>query len=296
MPPDTRRSGPEIATPQAASSESRFTAVDPHTVTQAALTYAALGWPVFPCHTTTPVGCSCGDADCDHPGKHPRTLRGKDDATTDPSIIRAWWKRWPTANLAIRTGAPAVDVLDVDVREEGNGWPAFNRLVRAGMLTGAIRLVRTRSGGLHVYYPGTDQGCRSLRGLWIDFKATGGYVLAPPSVVEGKPYELLEARPGGRALDFGKVERIVRPPTLKLSAGAKFSRSGGVGALARWLEGQQRGNRNNALYWAALRAAENGCTDADFEHLVQAAVAIDLTRTAAEKTVASARRRIGASA
>ncbi len=294
MSPPTRRTGPREG-----RSNVEVATADTQMVVQAALGYAELGWPVFPCHWTTQTGCSCGAGNCDHPGKHPlagAVPHGKDDATTDPVVISRWWKRWPTANVAIRTGVPAVDVLDVDVRKEGNGWPAFNRLIRAGLLTGAMRLVRTRSGGLHVYYPGTDQGCRSLRGLWIDFKATGGYVLAPPSVVEGKTYELLEARPAGRALDFGKVERILRPPTLKLSAGARFSRSGGIGPLARWLEGQQKGNRNNALYWAALRAAESGCTDADFEHLVQAAVAIDLSRTAAEKTVASARRKIGASA
>ena len=59
---------------------------------------------------------------------------------------------------------PAVDVLDVDIKPDGSGFAAFNRVKRAGLLTGASGLVRTRSGGLHVYFAGTAQrsagGCR----------------------------------------------------------------------------------------------------------------------------------------
>jgi hypothetical protein len=246
-----------------------------------ALGYAALGWPVFPCRPDR---------------KDPLTLHGKDDATTDPATVRAWWERWPSANVAIRTGAPAVDVLDVDVRTEGNGWPPFGRLVRAGLLTGAIRLVRTRSGGLHVYFPGTEQGCRKLTGLFIDFKARGGYVLAPPSRVDGKPYELLEERPGGRVLDFGKVERLLAPPRPASRLHVADSNGKGIAALARWLQGQREGNRNEGLFWAAKKAVKDGCSDDDLAGLVAIAVDLGLSRIEAERTVHSARRRAAVSA
>jgi hypothetical protein len=154
-----------------------------------------------------------------------------------------------------------------------------------------MRLVRTRTGGLHVYYVGTEQGCRKLTGLWIDFKATGGYVLAPPSIVDGKPYELLEERQGGGRLDFAKVERILVPPKPKPRTGGTFSPKG-TGALARWLQQQAEGNRNEGLFWAAKKAIKGGCTDADLDELVRIAVEIGLTRTEAERTVHSARRRI----
>ena len=62
---------------------------------------------------------------------------------------------------------------------------AFHRLKRAGLLAGASAMVRTRSGGLHVYYAGTAQSCGSLTRHHLDFKAAGGYVLAPPSRVAG---------------------------------------------------------------------------------------------------------------
>jgi hypothetical protein len=242
----------------------------------AALDYAGREWPVFPCKPDR---------------KDPLTLHGKDDATTDLAQIGEWWRRWPRANVAIRTGAPAVDVLDVDVREDGNGWPAFNRLIRAGLLVGALRLVRTRTGGLHVYYLGTEQGCRKLTGLWIDFKATGGYVLAPPSVVEGSRYELLEERRSAGHLDFAKVESILVPPKPRPRSAARLSPKGAC-ALARWLERQTEGNRNEGLFWAAKKAIAGGCTEADLDELVRIAVEIGLTPIEAERTVRSARRRI----
>ena len=90
---------------------------------------------------------------------------------------------------------PGPNVLDVDVRPGGTGWPAFNVLKRAGLLAGAFRLVRTWSGGAHLYFAGTDQGCGSVKAAHLDFKARGGYVVVPPSHVDGRPYQLIDQRP-----------------------------------------------------------------------------------------------------
>ena len=170
---------------------------------EAALRYARAGWPVFPCR---PDGTPYPE------WKAPLTEHGFRDATTDPAVIRAWWAKWPDANVAIATGAPGPDVLDVDVKPDGNGFAAFNRLKRAGVLTGAAALIRTRSGGVHVYYAGTAQGCRALPRHHLDFKSTGGYVLAPPSRVGGQPYELLDHRAGTAVLDWPAVATILDPP------------------------------------------------------------------------------------
>jgi Bifunctional DNA primase/polymerase, N-terminal len=177
-------------------------------VLRQALAYAAAGWPVFPCRPNSdqcpaPDRCQC---------KAPVTVNGFKDATTDPAVIGAWWVRWPTANVAIATGTPGPDVLDVDVKPDGNGFAALNRLKRAGLLTGAARLVRTRSGGIHVYYAGTTQRGGSLPRHRLDFKAAGGYVLAPPSHVHGKPYELLDHRDGAATLDWPTAKRVLDPP------------------------------------------------------------------------------------
>ena len=81
-----------------------------------ALAYARHGWPVFPCK----------------PGsKEPATAHGHLDATTDPARIADWWRAVPVRNVAIATGAPGPDVLDIDVRPEGSGYPAWRRLQHA---------------------------------------------------------------------------------------------------------------------------------------------------------------------
>ena len=81
-----------------------------------ALKYAALGLHVHPLHTIVVGHCSCGAGfDCKHPGKHPRTPNGVKDATIDRKTIKAWWNRWPGANIGIATGwVSDIFVLDVD--------------------------------------------------------------------------------------------------------------------------------------------------------------------------------------
>ena len=196
---------------------------------RAALRYVQAGWPVFPCKP----GAKAPVIPAAHPPGDPARLtchgecgrqgHGFHDATTDLDVICAWWDRWPGANVAIRTGAPGPDVLDVDARPDGDGWASLNRIKRAGLLTGARALVRTRSNGLHVYFAGTDQPCGRLTRHHLDFKAAGGYVVAPPSFVEADTngpagaYELLDHRPGTAVLDWGKVIALLAPPRPRRS-------------------------------------------------------------------------------
>src|SRR5437870_3165901 len=77
--------------------------------------YARRGWLVIPLHTPTPSGCSCGRADCESHGKHPRTHHGLKEGTTDQDQILRWWRQCPEANIGILTGAESnICVLDVD--------------------------------------------------------------------------------------------------------------------------------------------------------------------------------------
>ena len=127
------------------------------TMLRQALAYARRGWPVFPCL----------------PGqKIPATTHGFRDATTDEQQITAWFTRHPGRNLAIATGAPGPDVLDVDQHgPDGTGFPAYARLRRAGLLTGATAYVRTPSGGLHAYFTGTAQRNGHLPAHHLDFRS-----------------------------------------------------------------------------------------------------------------------------
>ena len=237
-----------------------------------ALAYAAAGWPVFPCKPDQ---------------KAPNTVHGFKDATTDLAVIRAWWRASSRRNVAIATGAPGPDVLDVDVKPDGSGFAAFNRLKQAGLLTGARALVRTPSGGLHAYYAGSSQPSGRLVRDFLDFKAAGGYVLAPPSAVSGKPYELLDNRPASGRIDWQAVRRLLEPPRPAPRPG----RGAGAAALVAWVAALGEGNRNAGLYWAACRMTEADSPSGDLEQLVAAAVQAGLPEDEARRTVASAARK-----
>ena len=244
-----------------------------------ALRLAATGCPLFPCV----------------PGaKRPLTPHGLHDATTDPDQIRDWWRRHPDANLAIPTGTfngvTTVDVLDVDVRATGSGYPAYNRLAREGLLAGHTRAVATPSGGLHLYFSGTGQPSGRLADQHLDFKATGGYILVPPSVVDGNRYEQLRAPlPPHRALDWASVRSILAPqPALLPPRYARQAR--GLRPLAAWVASLPEGRRNVGTFWAACRATEQGITDLGL--LIEAAVTAGLPELEARRTIASAQLRV----
>jgi hypothetical protein len=219
------------------------TARPPDRTTQQAQAYARHGWPVFPCQ----------------PGsKQPATRHGFLDATTDPDKIAWWWQRNPGANVAIATGEPGPDVLDVDQHgQAGNGFAALNRLKRAGLTNGAAAIVSTPSGGLHLYFAGSGQRCGKLTGHHLDFRARGGYVVAPPSQIGGRSYQVVSHQMQAAGLDWGKVTGLLEPQRHPAARPLAVP-DGDLGHLAAWVGRQHEGNRNDGLFWAACRAAEVG--------------------------------------
>jgi hypothetical protein len=140
---------------------------------KAALAYARRGVPVFPCE----------------PGaKRPLTRDGHWDATKDPHAIVRWWKRWPSANVAVPTGEKSsVVVLDVDV--DDGGPESLARLERVGDPVPKTARARTGGGGLHHFfrYPrGREiRNSAGLLGAGLDVRGEGGYVVVPPSRTRG---------------------------------------------------------------------------------------------------------------
>jgi len=240
-----------------------------------ALVIAARGWPVFPCQ---------------HGRKTPATAHGHLDATTDPQQITRWFTRHPGWNLAIATGRPGPDVLDVDQHgHAGNGFAAFDKLARAGLLDGAAAYVRTPSGGLHAYFTGTSQRNGHLPAHHLDFRAAGGYVLAPPSQIGGEPYQLVKPTGGRGVLDWAAVTQLLQPRKQAQHRGQRHpSDAGDLGRLASWVARQGEGNRNAALFWAANRALEAG-HPADLSPLAAAARQAGLGEREIHKTLDSAR-------
>ena len=146
------------------------------------------------------------------PERSPPPSTATSDATTDEQQITEWFGRGQRWNLAIATGAPGPDVLDIDQHgQAGNGYPAYAQLHRAGLLNGADAYVRTPADGMHAYFAGSDQHNGRLPSHHLDFRVTGGYILAPPSQVGGKPYRLI-SRPGGHGiLDWAAVTTLLEP-------------------------------------------------------------------------------------
>ena len=225
----------------------------------AARSLASAGVPVFPCV----------------PGeKRPLTKRGFHDATTDLDQVSTWWDRWPSANLAIPTGpASGIEVVDIDIRSTGSGFPAFQRARREGLVHGWAALVRTPSGGLHHYFPvGTSREQPSWQApqAHIDFRGTGGYILAPPSQVRRpdghlSPYELQSTGLVEPSLvDASRLRNYLDPrPALTYRDQMTPRRDLDVQRLGQWVATLGKGERNRGLFWAACRLAENNTAVSD---------------------------------
>jgi hypothetical protein len=239
---------------------------------RAAEAYAALGFAVLPCFAPAPAGgCTCrAGAGCHRPGKHPRLRAdrpgrgGVHEASCDPATVRRWWRRWPSANVALRTGE-RFDVADVDGQPGVEALRAI--LTSAGGSTGPGPLARSGGGGWHLLFAPTGAGSpgRILPG--VDWRGRGGYVLVWPSRhPSGGRYRWV--RPLCPALPEAPpaLRRLLAPPPQPSTPRAAVrprSTGGGYGQaalrsecarLAATSPGEPgRWGRNRALYMAAFR-------------------------------------------
>jgi hypothetical protein len=254
----------------------------------AALAYAGAGLPVFPAVSG---------------GKAPLTPHGFRDATTDPATITAWWMHWPKVNIAVPTGPwSGWDVLDIDVSPDGvHGLAELDESDLRDLEERRSHVVHTPSGGEHWYYPAGGCGNGSIPGMHLDYRGNGGYVLVPPSTViysdgtSGHYTQASPPRPPGAAsaMDWPAVRaRLIPPPPTprprSFALSSLQSADQRMEYLVRHVLAAPKGNRNNALFWSACRAVENGSTD--LSPLATAAVHIGLTEEEAARTCASALR------
>lgn len=155
---------------------------------EAALSYLKRGWSVVPAHGIDDDHlCTCGNASCASPGKHPRVQWAEYQINRPgDGQVTTWWRRWPDANIAICTGkVSGLVVLDIDPRHGGD-----ESLKDLGRLPDTVTVL-TGGGGEHLYYqhPGkaVHNGANLLPG--IDIRGDGGYVIAPPSThISGSAY------------------------------------------------------------------------------------------------------------
>jgi hypothetical protein len=156
-------------------------------------------------------------------------------------------------------------------------------------VAGTSAYVRTPSGGLHFYFAGSRQRNGHLADHHLDFRAAGGYVLAPPSRVDGRSYELIDTLDGQGGLDWAAVTKLLEPQRQSHPPETRRDSDRDVGRLARWLARQVEGNRNAGLFWAANRALEADPT-VDLSVLADAARQAGLTDPEITRTLDSARK------
>ena len=253
----------------------------------AARRFAGAGVPVFPCAPG---------------GKQPVTSHGFHDATTNLRQVEGWWARFPEANIGVPTGrASGSVVVDVDVHGV-DGYTAFRRARRAGLVDGWEALVHSPTEGLHVYYlAGTgEQPSWQAGKAGVDFRGDRGYIIVPPSrrPVHGerRSYRVAAVSPNpGRVLDAGRLRQFLVPPrpTPRFTRPDRSAGREDAGRLAAWLSRQDT-DRNLKLFWAACRLAEGNVPVTDALDALVTAQQPDFGEREITHTVHSAYRTIGA--
>jgi hypothetical protein len=195
-------------------------------------------WASVPLHhIPTGGGCSCGRPDCRSMGKHPRTLHGALDASTDPAVIRQWWRRWPRANVGIATGAlSGFDALDVDPRHGGDET-LLALTARYGGLPRTVESI-TGGGGRHLLFRHSD-ALRTGLGPGLDIRTTGHLIVAPPSIhASGRRYEWdVTAHPADVAIPpwpEWMLDRVSADRLPRQAAARRGAKSGRPIPVARW--------------------------------------------------------------
>jgi hypothetical protein len=138
-------------------------AVSANALLEAALSYAARGWHVFPC---TPRE------------KLPLTEHGWKDATCDAAAIEHWWAEREDSNVAVATGPSSLVVLDFDGRQ--GGLRTLDELEEKHTVLRLAPRVKT-ADGFHIWFTGSVRS-RATGRPGFEVKSQGRYVLAPPSV------------------------------------------------------------------------------------------------------------------
>jgi hypothetical protein len=135
---------------------------------EAALRYAELGYPVFPCLSGT---------------KKPPSKGGFHNATTDAEQIKRWWAERPSANIGIATAG----LLVLDIEQEAV-W--LNDDAEKQLELAVAPLASTAGGGRHYIFrrPEGREWRNTTCGLapHVDTRTDGGYFVAPPSALPGQ--------------------------------------------------------------------------------------------------------------
>lgn len=144
---------------------------------QSALDLAAKGFRIFPIAVNS---------------KKPASgLKWKEEATTDPAKVEAWWTENPDYNIGVACGKGLL-VVDADISKGRPGLDSLSLLDMLGLPTS--HRVDTPSGGAHIYLRTANAHGNRVDTIpdypGIDIRCEDGYVLGPGSTIDGGPYVL----------------------------------------------------------------------------------------------------------
>ena len=196
---------------------------------QAALWFAARGYPILPLHSVTEAGgCTCGNSDCESVGKHPfapLAPHGLKDAMVDTGIIRSWFEKHYWLGYGIVTDE--LLVVDVDARHGGlETWHELTSQPTRALLH--TWQVRTGGGGLHVMFENTPEIRSGKLDAGVDIRGIGGYIVGPACLHKsGKRYEWLQQC-------LPRDTELVEPPEWLLCVIRARSHLGRPASLQEW--------------------------------------------------------------
>lgn len=128
-------------------------------------------------------------------GKSPTGLIAsfKHDWSRDPLAWKEWERQWPGCNWIMVAGPSGKIIVDIDVKKVGRdaAWTAWAKWCADQGLPLLKPHVQTPSCGWHIYFSTEETDLRQpplVPGV-IDTRAGNGFVLIPPSHVEGTPYQ-----------------------------------------------------------------------------------------------------------
>jgi hypothetical protein len=195
-----------------------------------ALDYARKGYYVHPlCWPDADGHCACGRHHEDNEaGKTPLAEHGYLDATRDEATIRAWWKKWPDANIGFDLGKSGL----VDIAPD---CPEWARTFKANGMPATV--LYTSGSCWHALYrrPADCPATRSCKSQEYDLMSNGNTV-APGSVHRsGRVYTL--------KTDLLPVEDLPEAPAWAVQMLEKtYIRSTTPQALDQALIEKRRGN------------------------------------------------------
>jgi hypothetical protein len=255
------------------------------TMKERAIDIARLGFRIFPVHSVENGICSCDKGGrCENKGKHPRIIDFQNNATTDESKIKKWWRTWRDANIGIPTGERGNEnlvVLDVDPRH--GGFDSLERLAdEYGELPESLTVI-TGSGGRH-YIFSAPSGVKISNvqnngklGNGLDIRGEGGFIVAAGSIHHsGNRYEWEDESVAVATMPTWMIEKLTVKAEKQIAAtasessvqsapqdSARFSNFNGSTAV-QIVEGE----RNGFLFSKAIGLFHNGYGKADIEERI----------------------------